>query len=145
MSYQSLGIVTPIITINLESKLNPNTCYLSNCGEAPTLCRSQFSHLRSNNNFLIIIYVTCLALKYSKTSFSCVCLPTQLCLTLCDPIDCNPPGPSVHGMLQARYWSGLPFPSPGDIPDPGIKTGHLQADALPSEPLGNFSDPSFPI
>ena len=111
MSYQSLGIVTPIITINLESKLNPNTCYLSNYGEVPTLCRSQFSHLRSNNNFLIIIYVTCLALKYSKISFSCVCLATQLCLTLCDPIDCNPSGPSVHGMLQARLleWVAISF------------------------------------
>ena len=33
-----------------------------------------------------------------------------------------------------EYWSGLPFPSPGDLPDPGIETGSqtLQADALPS-------------
>ena len=36
----------------------------------------------------------------------------------CDPVDCSPPGSSVHGILQARYWSGLPFPSPGDPPDP---------------------------
>lgn len=50
MSYQSLGIVTPIITTSLESKLNPNTCYLSNCGEVLTLCRPQFSHLRNNND-----------------------------------------------------------------------------------------------
>ena len=36
------------------------------------------------------------------------------------------------------YWSGLPFPSPGDLPDPGIEPGSpaLQADALPSELLG---------
>ena len=36
------------------------------------------------------------------------------------------------------YWSGLPFPSPGDLPNPGIKprSPALQADALPSEPLG---------
>ena len=36
------------------------------------------------------------------------------------------------------YWSGLPFPSPRDLPDPGIKLGSpaLQADALPSEPPG---------
>ena len=36
------------------------------------------------------------------------------------------------------YWSGLPFPSPGDLPDPGIKPGSpaLQAEALPSELLG---------
>ena len=39
-----------------------------------------------------------------------------------------------------EYWSGLPFPSPGDLPDPGIEPGSptLQADALPSEPPGNL-------
>ena len=39
---------------------------------------------------------------------------------------------------RPEYWSGLPFPSPGDLPDPGIKTGPpaLQADSLPTEPLG---------
>ena len=37
---------------------------------------------------------------------------------------------------RQEYWSGLPFPSPGDLPNPGIKPGSpaLQADALPSEP-----------
>ena len=40
---------------------------------------------------------------------------------------------------RQKYWSGLPFPSPGDLPDPGIKPGSpmLWADALPSEPQGN--------
>ena len=138
-------------------------------------------------------------------------LVAQLCLTLCNPRDCSPPGSSVLGVLQARIlkwvtipfsrgssqpgnqtwvsliagrfftswatreapanewkevkslsrvrlfatpwtvayqaplsmgfsrqecWSGLPFPSPGDLPDPGIEPGSptLQADALPSEP-----------
>ena len=55
-----------------------------------------------------------------------------------------------HGLQPARllcpwgfsgqeYWSGLPFPSPGDLPDPGIKPGSpaLQADSLPSEPTEN--------
>ena len=36
----------------------------------------------------------------------------QPCLTLCDPIDGSPPGCPVPGILQARNWSGLPFPSP---------------------------------
>ena len=38
---------------------------------------------------------------------------------------------------RQEYWSGLPFPSPGDLPDPGNEPGSpaLQADALPSEPL----------
>ena len=39
---------------------------------------------------------------------------------------------------RQEYWSGLPFPSPGDLPDPGIEPGSpaLQADSLPSEPPG---------
>ena len=47
-------------------------------------------------------------------------------------------GSSIHGIFQAKYWSGLLFPSPDDLPDPGIEPGspELQADALPSEPAG---------
>ena len=43
------------------------------------------------------------------------------------------------GFSRQEYWSGLPFPSPGDLPDPGIEPGSLalRADALPSEPPGN--------
>ena len=145
-------------------------------------------------------------------------LIAQSCLTLCNPMDCSPPGFSVHRILQARIlewvaisfsrgssqprnwtkvsyiagrfftiwvtilllnisklciydsecyslnrvqlfatpwtvarqanlsmefsrrenWSGWPFPSPGDPPDPGIEPGspELQADSLPSEPPG---------
>ena len=42
------------------------------------------------------------------------------------------------GFSRQEYWSGLPFPSPGDLPDPGIEPGSpaLQADALTSEPPG---------
>ena len=41
---------------------------------------------------------------------------------------------------RREYWSGLPFPSPGDLHNPGIKSGSptLQADALPSEPPGKL-------
>ena len=45
----------------------------------------------------------------------------QSCLTLCDPVDHSPPGSSVSGTLQQEYWSGLPCPPPGDLPDPGIE------------------------
>ena len=37
-------------------------------------------------------------------------------------MDCSPPGSSVHGILQARTLDWLPFPSPGDLPDPGMET-----------------------
>ena len=45
------------------------------------------------------------------------------------------------GFSRQEYWSGLLFPSPGDLPDPGIKprSPALQADALPSEPPGKAS------
>ena len=48
----------------------------------------------------------------------------------CDPMDCNPPSSSLHGIFQAEYWSGLPFPSPGDLLNPGDSTSilHWQAD-----------------
>ena len=60
---------------------------------------------------------------------------SQSCLTFCEPMDCNPPASSVHGILQAR---GLPFSSPGDLSDPEIEPGScaLQADSLPSESQG---------
>ena len=47
--------------------------------------------------------------------------------------------PSV-GFSRQEYWSGLPLPSPGDLPNPGIepRSPTLQADALPSEPLGKY-------
>ena len=64
-------------------------------------------------------------------------LAAQSCLTLHNPLDYSPPGSSVHGILQAGILVGLPFPSPGDLPDPGIEPGSsvLQSDSLPSEPL----------
>ena len=50
--------------------------------------------------------------------------------------------PSMEFSRQ-EYWSGLPFPSPGDLPNPGIEPGSaaLRADALPSEPPGSGLNP----
>ena len=47
------------------------------------------------------------------------------------------------GFSREEYWSGLLFPSPGDLPDPGIELGSpaLQADSLPAEPPGKPSEP----
>ena len=52
-------------------------------------------------------------------------LVSQLCPTLCDPMDCSPPGSSVHGFLRQEYWSGLPFPSPGDLLTQGSNPSFL--------------------
>ena len=52
-----------------------------------------------------------------------VCSVAQSCLTLCDPMDYSQLGSSVRSMGFSRHesWSGLPFPSPGDLPDPGME------------------------
>ena len=59
-------------------------------------------------------------------------------MRLCDPMDPSPPGSAVPGFSRQERWTGLPFPSPGDLPDPGIepRSPALQADTSPSEPPG---------
>ena len=61
---------------------------------------------------------------------TCVCSVAQSCLAVWDSMDCSPPGFSVHGFLRQEYWRGLPFPSPGDLPDPGIKPRSPVSPAL---------------
>ena len=66
----------------------------------------------------------------------------SVCLTVCDPVDHSPPGSSVHEIISwQEYWSGLPFPSPGDLPDveinPPLQNPALQADSLPLNHQGS--------
>ena len=51
----------------------------------------------------------------------CACTRTQFCPILCNPLDYSLPGSSVDVISQQEYWSGLPFPPPGDLPNPEIK------------------------
>ena len=66
----------------------------------------------------------------------------QSCPTLCDPMDGGAfqPPPSM-GFSKQEYWSGLPFPFPGDLPNPGIepRSPVLWADSLLSETPGKHS------
>ena len=63
----------------------------------------------------------------------------QLCPTLCDPLDYSPPGSSVSwGFSRQQYWSGLPCPTQGDLPNPGIEPTSLLSPAL----AGRFSTTS---
>ena len=89
---------------------------------------SNRQHLMTKNN--IIFYFMPI------TRLAMLVLVTQSCLTVCDPMDCSPPGSSVHEIFSRQgYWSVLPFPSPGDLPNPGIepRSPALQADSLPTE------------
>ena len=62
----------------------------------------------------------------------CVCarLVTQSCLTLCDAMDCSPPGSSVHGIPQARILEWVAISYCRDFPNPGIKPTSLTSPAL---------------
>ena len=67
----------------------------------------------------------------------------QSCLTLCNPIDCRLPGSSVHGFSRQEYWSGLPCPPAGDLPNPGMEPRYpeSQRDSLLSEQPGKPVSP----
>ena len=74
-------------------------------------------------------------------SVRCCCLVTWLCPALCDPLDYSLSGPSIHGMEFSRqeYWTGLPFPTPGDLPNSETESTSsaspaVPADSLPAEP-----------
>ena len=51
----------------------------------------------------------------------CMCSVAQSCPALCDPMDYRLPGSLSMEFSRQEYWSQLPFPPPGDLPDPGIK------------------------
>ena len=70
-------------------------------------------------------------MKVKVKSFSCV----RLFVT---PWTVAYQAPPSMGFFRQKYWSQLPFPFPGDLPDPGIEPGFhaLEADALTSEPPG---------
>ena len=79
----------------------------------------------------------------SGIGFLCwCCLVTQLCPQLfVTPMNCRPPVSSVHGIHRQEYWSGLPFPSPGDLPDPGFKSASpaLAGGYFTTEPPGKHT------
>ena len=94
------------------------------------------SHLYSSWCSLSILNVCVYVFPQICDIFRIACLVAQSYLTLCDPMDCSPPGSSVHCISRQGYCSGLPCPPPGDLPNPGIKPGSLtlQVDFLLSEP-----------
>ena len=51
-------------------------------------------------------------------------------MTLCDTIDYTLPDSSLHGFAREEYWNRLPFPPPGDLPNPGVKSVSLMSPAL---------------
>ena len=62
-------------------------------------------------------------------------LATKPCQTLATPWTVAHQAPLSMGLSRQEYWRGLPFPSPGNLPYPGVEPGSpaLQADSLPTE------------
>ena len=61
---------------------------------------------------------------------SCHVLVAQLCQTLCNPWTVPCQAPLSMGFSRQEYWSGLPFPPRGDLPNPGIEPASLTSSAL---------------
>ena len=94
-----------------------------------------------------------------------VCLVTQLCPTVCDPMDCSPPTEDPRlfctcGFSRQEYWSGLPSPPPGDLPNPrdqnevshiagrfftiwALREAHEYRSGQPMPSLGALPNPGF--
>ena len=91
-----------------------------------------FVHFHQKNilSYIKVDFIVCAVVERALPGD--VRLVAQRCSILYDSMDCKPPGFSVHGILQQEYGSGLPFPSPEDLPDTGIKprSPALQADSL---------------
>ena len=96
----------------------------SRCRESPEIRKIREKYLR---NWETLYMVAC-----------AVCLVAQSCPTLCESMDCNLPGSCPWEFSRQGYWSGLPCPPPGDLPNPRIepRSPALQAGSLPSVPLG---------
>ena len=87
---------------------------------------------------VVVDVIQCLPLPCG-CSFKVKTLVAQLCLTLWGPMDCSPPGSSVHGISQARMLEWVAIPFSRGFPDPGL--GHVsvawQADPLALSHLEN--------
>ena len=103
------------------------------CPQVCSLCLC--SHYCSANRFISTIFLDSIV-----TMHLCAYLLSYSVMS--DSLDYSPPLSSVHGVLfRQESCSGLPFPPPGDIPDPGIEpmfpvSPALQMDSLPAETSG---------
>ena len=92
---------------------------------------------------LLVKYLN--SVEYSNPSTWYICFSLSCVRLFATPWTVAYQAPPSMGFSRQEYWNGLPFPSPGDLPNPGIEPGSpaLQADSLPSEPPGKPQDLSF--
>ena len=107
----------------------------SRCLGSKSLCLHHRMHLPPASEH---VYSHCLWTKQTHGVCSCVCVCvcplTQSCPTLCDPMDCVASGaPLFMKFSRQEYWSGLLFPSPVELPNPGVESATLISPALVGE------------
>ena len=75
---------------------------------------------------------------------ACVCAQSLSQARLCDPRDCSRQSPPSVGQIRRAHWSGLPFPPPGDLPNPGTEPAcftYLNVLACDSSPISHLQRP----
>ena len=101
--------------------------------------------MRTTDNLLSNVYFSCFELNFLERHHDVIkqkitMNSEKLCSvpTLCDPVDCSPPGSSVHGILQARIveWVAIPFSRGSSRPTIEPVSPALQVNSLPFEPPG---------
>ena len=68
-----------------------------------------------------ILFVFLFSISYQDIAAAAAAKSLQSCPTLCNPMNCSPPGSSVHGILQARTMEWAAISYSGDLPHPGIE------------------------
>ena len=107
-----MGISDSNYVSNYSSWICPLPCCCSVTKWCPTLCDSMNCSLPGSS----LHGISQARILESESEVA------QSCPTLCDPMDCSLPGSSVHGIFPGKSTGvGLPFPSPGDLPNPGIE------------------------
>ena len=102
--------------------------------------KSSFSNITTNKTSLLRIYfhllIQSLFLHCSKVK-----VLAQSCLILCEPMDCSPPGSSIHGILQARIleWVAIPFSWVSSQPRDQIRISCMAGRLFTAESLGKLN------
>ena len=98
------------------------------------------NHMHTRNWLNLKFWHSEIITKQSETApflwvFLCV-LVSQSCPTLCNPIDCSPPGSSVHGIFQARVleWAAIPFSRGSSLPRDQTRVSRIHRRVLTAEP-----------
>ena len=93
-------------------------------------------HLPKHLSHCVSVVCVSFLLDSKYLDSMCMWVCALSCLTLCNPMDYSLPGSSVLAFSRQEYWSGLPFPTLGDLLNPHLL--HWKADSLPLSHLGSL-------